>query len=110
MAKKHTLFHHEKPRLAFLCCKFGELFPVYFPRVASRRKIRKLFCNVPPFVEEHGTVSLFSEDGESLHHEINLESAQLSSVRCDPERLWLVVERHEHCSQAECSLLTPPPR
>ena len=110
MANKNTLLDHEKARLASLCCKFSELFPVYFPRVASTREIRNLFCNVPLFVEEHGTVSLFSEDGENLHHEINLESAQLSTVRSDPERLWLVVERHEPCSQAECSLLTPPPR
>ena len=110
MARKHTLLDHEKARLESLYCKFGELFPLYFPRVASARKIRELFCNVPRFVEEHGTVSLFSEDGESLHHEINLESAQLSSVRSDPEKLWLVLEWHEHCSQAECSLLTPLPR
>ena len=110
MARKHTLLDHEKARLESLCCKFGELFPLYFPRVASTRKIRELFCNVRRFVEEHGTVSLFSEDGESLHHEINLESAQLSSVRSDPEKLWLVLEWHEHCSQAECSLLTPLPR
>ena len=110
MVRKHTLLDHEKARLESLCCKFGELFPLYFPRVASTRKIRELFCNVPRFVEEHGTVSLFSEDGESLHHEINLESAQLSSVRSDPEKLWLVLEWHEHCSQAECSLLTPLPR
>ena len=110
MAKKHTLLDHEKARLESLCSKFGELFPAYFPRVASRRKICELFCNLPRFVEEHGTVSLFSEDGESLHHEINLKPAQLSSVRSDPERLWLVVERQEHCSQAEFSLLTPPPR
>ena len=33
-------------------------------------------------------MGLFSEEeGESLHHEINLQSAQLSCVRRDTERL-----------------------
>ena len=83
------IYHdHEKARLTSLCCKFGELFPVYFPRVALTTKIHELVFDVPCFVEEHGTVGLFSEEeGESLHHEINLESAQLSCVRSDSERL-----------------------
>ena len=72
---------------------------------------RQVFFGVPRFAEEYGTRGLFSEEeGESLHHEINFESAQLSCVRSDPERLWLVVERHDQCSQADHSLLTPPPR
>ena len=88
MARKYILLDQEKARLTSLCCKFGELFPVYFRRVALTRKIHELVFDVPCFVEEHGAVGLFSEEeGESLHHEINLESAQLSSVRSDPERL-----------------------
>ena len=56
-------------------------------------------------------MGLFSEEErESLHHEINLESAQFSCVRSDPERLRLVVERHEQRSQTDRSLFTPPPR
>ena len=111
MARKHILLDHEKARLTSLCYKLGELFSVYFPRVVLTRKIHELGFDVPCFVEEHGTLGLFSEEeGESLHHEINLESAQLSCVRSDPERLQLVVEWHEQRSQADCSLLTPPPR
>ena len=49
---------------------------------------RQVFFGVPRFAEEYGTRGLFSEEeGESLHHEINFESAQLSWVRSDPERL-----------------------
>ena len=85
MARKRILLDHEKKRVTSLCYKFGELFPVYFPRVALTRKIHELVFDVPRFVEEHGTVGLFSEEeGESLHHQINLESAQLSCVRSDP--------------------------
>ena len=88
MARKRILLDHEKKRVTSLCYKFGELFPVYFSRVALTRKIHELVFDVSRFVGEHGTVGLFSEEeGESLHHEINLESAQLSSVRSDPERL-----------------------
>ena len=109
MARKHILLDHEKARLTSLCYKFGELFFVYFPMVALTRKIRELVFDVPRFVGEHGTVGLFSEgEGESLHHEINLESAQLSCVRSDPERLRLALERHEQHSQADRSLFTPP--
>ena len=79
--------------------------------MALTRKIHELVFDVPRFVDEHGIVGLFSEEeGESLNHEINLESAQLSCVRTDPERLRLLVERHEQRSQADHSLLTPPPR
>ena len=74
-------------------------------------KIHELVFDIPCFVEEHGAVGLFSEEkGEHLYHEINLESAQLSFVRSDTERLQLVVEQHEQHSQADHSLLTPPPR
>ena len=74
-------------------------------------KIHELVFDIPCFVEEHGAVGLFSEEkGEHLYHEINLESAQLSFVRSDTERLQLVVEQHEQHSQADRSLLTPPPR
>ena len=53
-------------------------------------------------------MGLFSEEeGESLHHLINLEVAQLSCVRNDSEKLQLIVERHEQHAQADCSLLTP---
>ena len=84
---------------------------MYFQRVALTRKIHELVFDVPRFVEEHGTVGLFSEEeGESLHHEINLESAQLSCIRSDPERLLLVMEWHEQHSQADRSLVIPPPR
>ena len=113
MARKHILLDHEKARLTSLCYRFGELFLVYFPMVALTRKIRELVFDVPRFVGEHGTVGLFSEEeGESLHHEINLESAQLSCVRSDPERLRLALERHEQHSQADRFLFTPsaPPR
>ena len=78
MARKRILLDHEKKRVTSLCYKFGELFPVYFSRVALTRKIHELVFDVSRFVEEHGTVGLFSEEeGESLHHEINLKSAQL---------------------------------
>ena len=72
------------------------------------QKIHRLVFHVPHFVDEHGTVGLFSkEEGQSLHHLINLEIAQLSCVRNDSERLQLIVEQHEQCVQAGCSLLTP---
>ena len=111
MARKHILLDHEKARLTSLCYKFGKLFPTYFPRMALARKIHELIFDVPRFVEEHGTVGIFSaEEGKSLHHEINLESAQLCCVRSDPERLRLVVERHEQGLQVDLSFLTSPPR
>ena len=69
MDRKHILLDHEKARLTSLCYKFGELFPVYFPRVALTRKNHELVFDVPRFVEEHRTVGLFSEEeGDSLHH------------------------------------------
>ena len=78
MARKRILLDHEKKRVTSLCYKFGELFPVYFSRVALTRKIHELDFDVSRFIGEHGTVGLFSkEEGESLHHEINLKSAQL---------------------------------
>ena len=59
---------------------------MYFPREALTRKIHELVFDIPCFVEEHETVGLFSEEeGESLHHEINFESVQLSCVRSDLE-------------------------
>ena len=53
MARKHILLDHEKARLTSLCYKFGELFPVYFQRVALTRKIHELVFDFPRFVEEH---------------------------------------------------------
>ena len=47
---------------------------------------------------------------ESLHREINLECAQLSSVRSDSERLQLIVNWHRKRSQTDHSLLTLAPR
>ena len=107
MAWKHILLDHEKVRLTFLCYKFGELLPVYLPRVVLTRMIHELVFDVSGFVEEHGTVGLFSEEeGESLHHEITFEYAQLFCVRSDPKILRLVVEQHEQRLQADCSLLS----
>ena len=80
---------------------------MYLPRVVLTRMIHELVFDVSGFVEEHGTVGLFSEEeGESLHHEITFEYAQLFCVRSDPKILRLVVERHEQCLQADCSLLS----
>ena len=97
-----------KKKLRNLCCNFGALFSVYFPKSTLTRKIHELVFHVPHFVDEHGTVGLFSEEeGESLHHLKNLEAAQLSCVRNDSERLRLIVEHHEQRAQADRSLLTP---
>ena len=44
--------------------------------------IHELAFDVPCFVKEHETVGLFSEEeGESIHHAINLKGAQLVGVR-----------------------------
>ena len=67
-----------------------------FPRVALTRRIHKLVPDCPSFVEEHGTAGLFSEKNrEGLHHEINLDSAQLSWAKSSPKRLQVAVEQHE---------------
>ena len=39
--------------------------------------------------------SLVKRKEKSLHHKTKLEAAQLSCVRNDTERLWLIVEQHE---------------
>ena len=53
-------------------------------------------------------MGLFSEEEEeSLHHLINLETAQLCYVRNDFKRLRLIVEQHEQCAQADHCLITP---
>ena len=46
-----------------------------------------LFLMFPALLRNMGLGLFSEEEGESLHHEINLESAQLSCVRSDPERL-----------------------
>ena len=62
--------------------KFDELFHVYFPRVDLTIIIHELAFDIPQFVEEHRSVGFLSEkEGESLHHELNLESAQFSCFR-----------------------------
>ena len=108
MARRHLLSKNKKVTLKFLCYNFGALFPVYFPTNTLTRKTHELVFHVPRFVDEYGTVGLFSEEEEeSLHHLINMEAAQLSCVRNDSERLRLIVERHDQRAQADCSLLTP---
>ena len=108
MARRHLLSENEKETLKSLCCNFGALFPDYFPKSTLTWKIHEIVFHVPRFVDEHGTVGLFSEEeGESLHHLINLEAAQFSCVRNDSERLRLIVERYEQRAQADRSLLTP---
>ena len=47
--------------------------------------------------------SLVKRKEKSLHHKTKLEAAQLSCVRNDTERLWLIVEQHEQQAQADCS-------
>ena len=82
-----------------------------FLKVALTRKIHKLVPDFHSCVEEHGAAGFFSEkEGEGLHYEINLDSAQLPSVRSDPKRLKLVVEEHEQYTKADHSFLTPPHR
>ena len=54
-------------------------------------KIHELAFDIPQFVEEHRSVGFFSEkEGESLHHELNLESVQFSCFRSIPQS----VEEH----------------
>ena len=70
--------------LGFPCQgNFGKI-----PKVTLIWKTQKLVFHVPCFVDEHVTVGHFNEEeGESLHHKINLGAAQWSCVRNDTERL-----------------------
>ena len=82
-----------------------------FLKVALTRKIHKLVPDFPSCVEEHWAAGFFSEkEGEGLHYEINLDSAQSSSVCSDPKRLKLAMEEHEQYTKADHSFLTPPHR
>ena len=111
MARKGYLNSEEIDTLVFSCHGFGAKFPVYFPDVPLTRKIHELAFDVPRFVKEHKTVGLFSEEeGESIHHAINLESAQLVGVRQKDLQLRLLIERHETRAQADQSLLATRPR
>ena len=96
MARKHFLLDRENARLTSLNYNFGELFLHDSKGGFDKKILHKLVPDFPSFVEEHGTAGLFSEKGgEGLHHEINLDAAQLPCVRSDPKRLQLVVEEHE---------------
>ena len=67
--------------------------------------------NVPGFVKEHKTVGLFSEEeGESIHHAIDLEDAQLVGVQQKDSQSSLLIERHEARAQGDQSLLVQSPR
>ena len=75
------------------------------------RIIHELALDVSRFVKEHKTVGLFSEEeGESIHHAINLEGAQLAGVRQKDLQLRFLIERHETRTQADGSLLVQRPR
>ena len=111
MARKGYLNSEEIDTLVFNCHEFGAKFPVYFPDVPLTRKIHELAFDVPRFVREHKTVGLFSEEeGESIHHAINLEGAQLVGVRQKDLQLRLLIQRHETRAQADRSLLATRPR
>ena len=98
MARKGYLNSEEIDTLVFSCHEFGAKFPVYFPDVPLTRKI-------------HEAVGLFSEEeGESIHHAIHLEGAQLVGVRQKDLQLRLPIERHETRGQADQSLLATRPR
>ena len=111
MAYKGYLNSEEFDTLVFSCYEFGAKFPVYFPDVPLTHKIHELAFDVPRFVKEHKTVGLFSEEeGESIHHAINLEGAQLVSVWQKDLQLRLLIERHETRAQADRFLLATRPR
>ena len=70
---------NEKETLKSLCSNFGALFPAYFPKSTFTRKIHELVFHELRFIDEHGTVGLFSEEEkESLHH----QSLQVYIVSC----------------------------
>ena len=111
MALKGYLNSEEIDTLVFSCHEFGAKFPVYFPDVSLTQKIHELAFDVRCFVKEHQTVGLSSEEeGESIHHAINLESAQHVGVRQKDLQLRLLIEQHETRALADQSLLVTRPR
>ena len=111
IARKGYLNSEEIDTLVFSCYEFGAKFQAYIPDVPLTPKIDELAFDVPRFVKEHKTVGLFSEEeGESIHHAINLEGAQLVGVRQKDLQLKLLVQRHETRAQADRSLLATRPR
>ena len=70
-----------------------------------------LLMYIPCFVKEHKTVGLLSEEeGESIHHAMNLEGAQLVGVQQKDLQLSLLIEWHETRVQVDRSLRVQRPR
>ena len=106
LACKGYLNSEEIDSLVFSCHEFGVKFSVYFPDVSSNWKIHQLAFDVLRFVKEHQSVGLFSEEeGESIHHAINLEGDQPVDVRQKDLQLRLLIERHETRAQPDLSPL-----
>eukprot|EP00112_Aurelia_sp_Birch-Aquarium-sp1_P014119 Seg3023.1 transcript_id=Seg3023.1/GoldUCD/mRNA.D3Y31 product="hypothetical protein" protein_id=Seg3023.1/GoldUCD/D3Y31 len=96
MSANRFLLEDEIQELQTLCCRFGDLFPVFFPERNLTRKMHELVFTVPKFVKEHKTLGKLSEEeGESLHAAVNQELRQLACVRDQAEKIRLVLERQE---------------
>ena len=111
MACKGYLSLEEIDTLVFSCYEFGAKFQAYIPDVSLNPKIHELAFDVPHFVKEHKAVGLFNEEeGESIHHAINLEGAQLVGVQQKKSWLRLLIQQHETRSQVDQSLLAMRPK
>ena len=111
MARKGYLNSEEIDTLVISCHEFGTKFPLYFPDAPLTPKIYELAFDVPRFVKEHQTVGLFSEEeGESIHHAINMKNAQLVGVWQKDLQLRFLIELHETRAEADRSFFATRPR
>ena len=93
MTANRFLLENEIQELQILCCRFGDLFPVFFPEGNLTRKMHELVFTIPIFAKEHKTLGKSSEEeGESIPAAVNHELRQLACVRDQAEKIRLVLE------------------
>ena len=106
MARKGYLNSEEIDTLVFNYYGFGAKFPVYFGDIPFTWKIHVLAFDAPWFVKEQKS----KDEGDSIHHAINLKGAQLVDVLQKDLQLRLLIKQHETRAQVDRSLLVQRPR
>ena len=101
----------EIQKVANLCHKFGEVFPLPFPERNITCKIHDLVFSVLRFITKFKTIGMLSQqEGESKHASINAELRPMACMRSHSERICLVLEKEELRSSVYKAMIQPKPR